>query len=286
MKPIEDPCADLTTGYLLVDVSNFSDIHSGRFKAVPCVPAALTNFEDLMPCLVSVKDLPPPQLEQMTDILRQQAAGEHGFAICAWLECDAEIEVLAEHLAQFLCGPGPDGSKVMWRFFDPRTFATAMAVFLQDQRYALLGPIKSWRLTWCRNWWLVSNESCRPNLLFNFQDGWPTEKQWQSIRWSRVLQNIMNALGADKRLTAEECLRYQNASIAYLNEGTQLLNLSDENDQSEFVYLCVKYGSAYRCHPKLAAGWEALKEKKISWTDLRFRLSAADFERLNSLLDS
>ena len=286
MKLIEDPCLDLTTGFLLVDVSNFPEISSESFKAVPCVASRLTNVEELMPRLVSVRDLSPPQLEQMIGIFRQQVAGEHAFALSAWLECDLEVEALAEHLARFLCGPGPDGVDVLWRFFDPRAFAITMSLFSQDQREALLGPIKSWRFTWCRSWWLVSQKVGEPSLLFDFQTGWPTEQQWPSIRRSRVLNKVMNLLGTDRRLTSEECLRYQQISIVYLDDCTRLLNLINEDDQSEFVYLCVKYGAAYRRHPKLAAGWDALKEKKISWTDLRSQLDAADFNRLNASLIS
>jgi hypothetical protein len=222
----------------------------------------------------------------MTDIFRQQAAGEHPFAICAWLECDLEIDELAEHLARFLCGPGPDGGKVMWRFYDPRALAITTSLFSQEQLEVLMGPIKSWRFTWCRHWWSVSPKFDSSVLHWDSQRGWPTEQQWPSIQKSRLLNNVMNDLGSDRKLTADECLKYQQAFVVCLEECTRLLNIADEDDQFEFIYLCIKYGVAYRRHPKLAAEWGKLKDGKISWTDLRFQLSAADLDRLDSVLDS
>lgn len=280
MKPIEDPCADLTTGFLLMDVSASSDLDYGSFRTIPCVPSALTKAEALMPCLISVSDLSPAQLEQMVDIFRQQAAGEHSFVICAWIECDLEIGDLAEHLARFLCGPGPDGAKVLWRFFDPRTFATSMSVFSQEQRKSLLGPIGGWRFTWCRNWWLISQSPCEPCVLLDFHTGWPTGPQWPLVQGTRVVNKAINRLANEIKLAPKACLHILRAATTYLGDSMRL-NLHNENDQAEFVYLCVKYGSAYRHHPKLARAWDALMQEKISWTDVCSQLHAADFDCLN-----
>lgn len=285
MKPIEDPCADMANGFLLLDVSAFSEISYESFTTVPCIPSTLTKAEELMPRLVRIGDLLSPQLEQMIDIFREQAAGEHPFVICAWIECDLGIEEVAEHLARFLCGPGPDGAKVLWRFFDPRAFATSVSVFSKDQRESLLGPIRSWRFTWCRNWWEVTHAACNPTPFFDFQTGWPTKEQWPIVKATRVINKVLNRFGDGGEPTSEECLYRLRTSITYLEDGLRM-NLRDENDLEEFVYLCARYGEAYRRHPKLVPIWDALIHEEISWTDVLSQLHAADFDRLNLLVYS
>lgn len=285
MKPIEDPCADMATGFLLLDVSAFSDISYESFTTVPCIPSMLTKAEELMPRLVRISDLSPLQLEQMIEIFREQAAGEHSFVICAWIESDLDMAELAEHVARFLCGPGPQGSKVLWRFFDPRAFATSVAVFSEDQLESLLGPITSWRFTWSRNWWQVTQIVCNPSPLFDFQKGWPTEEQWPTVTGTRVINKVLDRFDSDRKLTSEECLHLLRTTITHVEDGLRL-NLRDENDLAEFVYLCAKYGEAYRRHPKLVPIWDALIHEEISWTDVLSQLQAADFDRLNQVVYS
>lgn len=285
IEPIEDPCADLKTGFLLMDVSAFSDISYESFKTMACIPSALTKAEELMPRLVRIRDLSPPQLEQMIDIFRQQAAGEHPFVICGWIEADLDLEDLAEHIARLLCGPGHDGTKILWRFFDPRVFVTFISVSSQEQRQSLLGPIRSWKFTWCRNWWQVTQDVCDPSPLFDYQTGWPTAQQWSTVQATRVINKVMKQLADDKNLTSGECLHFLQAAITYFGDGLRL-NLHDEDDRVEFVYLCAKYGAAYRNHPKLVPVWNALMREEISWVDVRSQLHAADFIRLDVVLNS
>ena len=285
MNPIADPCADLTGGFLLMDVSANSDINYESFRTVSCVPSGLTKAAELMPCLISVSDLSSSQLEQLVDIFRQQATGEHAFAICAWIECDLKIGDLAEHLALFLCGLGPDGAKVLWRFFDPRAFATSMSVLSQEQRQSLLGPIKSWRFTWCRNWWLISHKPCKPCPLSDSHTGWPTAQQWPLVQGTRVIHRTVNQLDNEMKLRAEQCVQILNAAITSFEDAIRL-NLHNENDQAEFVYLCVKYGPAYRRHPKLARAWDELTQGNVGWIDVRSQLLAADFDHLKVVIYS
>jgi hypothetical protein len=281
MVPIADPSADMTTGYWLIDIANFPTLSLTGVRTISCVPPSLANVQELMPFLIAIADLSPMQWNDMTEMFRQQVAGQHPFAICGWLESDLEIEDLAEHIARFLSGPGPNGKGLLWRYFDPRVFSTAMALFSDRQREALLGPIKNWRFTWCRHWWRVSGPVRQSDRLSDFQIGWPMHEQWPSILQSQVLNRVLTKLGTEKKLTHQECLRHQKTAIGYLDDCVSTLRLGDEDDQTEFVYLCVMYGAAYRRHAKLTTGWIALQRGEISWTDLRFQLDKADFERLD-----
>lgn len=286
MTPIEDPCSNMDDGYLLVDVLNLQDIVLGDDQLVPCIPSALTNSQELMPCLVDIAKLSAAQHEAMMDIFREQAAGEHPFAICAWLECELEIDELAEHLARFLFVQNCDGAKVLWRYYDPRVFSLTNTLFSDAQRAALLSPIKRWRFTWCRNWWSVSQENINDNDYLEFQKGWPNLNQWFYLQKSRLINKILSALGTENKLAPEVCLKYQQKIMSYLDESLNVLNMTDEDDQSEFVYLCVKYGSAYRRHPGLRIAWDRLTKHEISWTDPCLQLSGAELEKLSMLKDS
>jgi hypothetical protein len=285
MTPTPNPCIGLDYGYLLIDVLNFGESWPETVESIPCIPAGLANVEALVPRLVDVATLSPSELEQMVEIFGQQATGEYPFAICAWLECDIEIEALAERIAFFLCGRGPEDSQIIWRYFDPRVFPIAMSLFSQEQRDALLGPIKNWRFAWCGNWWLVEHDAIHEPVILDQDIGWPTEQQWPSVQRSRVINNVLKLLGTNAHLTHEQCMRYLAMSIVNLNDCIGTFHLADENDQTEFVYLCTTFGLAYRRHAKLAAGWSALKEGAISWTDLRLQLNANDFAKIKPMLD-
>ncbi|WP_444848477.1 DUF4123 domain-containing protein [Duganella caerulea] len=272
---------------MLLDVCNLPpEFNCEPLKMIFCVPPELTNNQDLMPCLISVEVLSLAQLEQVIEIFRQQQAAQHPFTICAWLDCDLSIEELAVHIASFLSGLGPDGTSIFWRYFDPRVFSITMHLFTRQQRTALLGPIKNWWFTWCGNWWLVKGGADEADRLTSFQTGWPTVEQWPSILQSRVLHRVLAKYFLNSEPTALECLRYLKSSIEYLKDGALTLGLADEDDQFEFAYLCVRYGEAYRRHPKLIEGWILLQQGKISWTALRLQLGQADFDRLNISLDS
>ncbi|MRW92688.1 DUF4123 domain-containing protein [Duganella sp. FT80W] len=280
MQPIPDPCADIATGYLLVDVSNLPELDCEAIKMVGCVPPALANSQELMPCLIAVHEMSGAQRDQVLRMLKYQRAGEHPYAICAWLDCDLGIDDLAVHIGSYLCGCGPDGVRVFWRYFDPRVFATAMALFSPLQRDALLGPIKCWRFVWCRSWWNVTRTVTRSESLSDFLAGWPTEPQWPRLLQSRTFNRILDKLGEDEALAPVDCLRYQEATLAYLADD-EISSHLNEDDLAEFGYLCSRYGAAYRHHEKLRHGWDALQRGEMSWTDVRFLLDKSDYARLD-----
>lgn len=284
MEPISDPHADITSGYLLVDVSNLPELDCEPINMVTCVPPALTNFQELMPCLVAVDEMSHTQREQLTKMLEYQRIGEHAYAICAWLDCDLDIEELAVHIAGFLSGPGPEGLPVFWRYFDPRVFATVMVLFSPTQRDALLGPIKCWRFVWSRYWWHVTRTAAPSDSLFQHLTGWPTDQQWSRLVQSRVVNRVLDKLGEDVVLAPGDCLQYQTSTMEYLADDAITRHLS-EDDKSEFGYLCARYGAAYRSHEKLSRSWDALQRGEISWTDVRFLLDTSDYARLDTPRD-
>lgn len=286
MLPIDDPTtgAAMIEGYLLLDSCADTAFELGDAAAVSCIPAALTNAHQLMPRLVDIKTLAPAHREELSEMLREQAAGRQALAVCAWITADVSIEDLAEHLAQFMYGPGPGGAMLHWRYFDPRVFAATLAVCSDAQRVALLGPVGHWRFTWCRHWWLACGSADKVDQLCAYDSAWPSPAQWSIILHAPVLHRVLTQLGEDGAGSAQRCLRQQASAIAYLADGLSTLHLENEDDLVEFVHLCTRYGAAYRQHPRLKAGWRALAEGSFSWTALRFHLDEADFERLETSL--
>jgi hypothetical protein len=156
-----------------------------------------------------------------------------------------------------------------------------MALFSSTQREALLGPIKSWRFVWCRNWWCVKRTTSQSDSLADRLTRWPTNEQWPRLSQSRVVNQILEKLGEDQTLQPQECLRYQQAALQYLADEAITARLS-EDDQSEFGYLCARYGAAYRHHEKLRHAWQALQRGDMSWTEVRFLLDQSDYARLDA----
>jgi hypothetical protein len=284
MESIPDPRVDITTGYLLIDVANLPELDCEPINLIGCVPPALTNYQELMPCLVAVDEMSLTQRQQLIKMLEYQRASEHAYAICAWLDSDLDIEELAVHIARFLSGPGPEGLPVFWRYFDPRVFATAMALFSPTQRDALLGPVKCWRFVWCRHWWHVKRTAAKSDSLFNHLIGWPTDHQWSKLVQSRVVNQVLEKLGEGVVLAPGDCLQYQQVTMEYLADDAITQHLS-EDDKSEFGYLCARYGAAYRRHEKLSRSWDALRRGEISWTEVRFLLDSSDYLRLDAARD-
>ena len=274
-----DVLDDLKEGYLLVDRCNYGDFDPQGIEMVPCVPSDLTNASDLMPCLVDAKKLSSDHRSLLVEILRQQTQEEHPFAICGWLDADVGIEELAEHIAGFISGTGPDCKNLLWRYFDPRVFSTTVAIFPDAQREALLGPIKKWRFTWFHRLWLVSGGEEDVDYLENFDNAWPNMNQWQTIFQSREINRVLGKFRFQKESKYNSLLEYQKIVIGYLFESVSKLNLDDQDDQVEFAYLCTKYGAAYREHPRLKAWWLPLSKGDISWSEFRRKTDKETIER-------
>lgn len=273
MQAISDVCVDLSNGYILVDPCNYGEFNSEGIEMTPCIPPRMGNGQDLMPRLIDVKKLSSFQIVRIMETIRQQLEEDHPFAICAILDSETDIEELAEHISQFLIGPGTHGENLLWRYFDPRVFSTTISIFSNVQREALLGPIKTWKFIWFRQWWSISSEQKEVDYLEIFDTGWPGSKQWLAISQSRMLNRVLKKLYSEEKIGTKFLLDSSKAASGYLVEGLSYLHLSEEEDRVEFAYLCTKYGAAYRQHQTFKKGLLALKNGEISWTDLRIQMN-------------
>jgi Domain of unknown function (DUF4123) len=280
MEVIEDASVDLMKAYILVDPCNYGEFDPEGMELVPCIPAHMANGQDLMPRLINGRNLSSLNHARLIETTRQQIEEQHPFAICAILNSEVDIDELAEHIAQFITGPGPDGKGLLWRYFDPRVFSTTVSSCSEIQRKALLGPIEKWQFTWFQKWWSVSGGREKVDALEIFDRAWPSPKQGLSISQSRMLNRVLNKLYSEEKMEIERLLAYQKTASEYLIEGLSFLHLNDEEDRVEFAYLCTKYGMTYRQHPRLRMAWLALQNGEISWTEVRLQLDIAEKGKL------
>jgi hypothetical protein len=288
MDTIIAPCGPIRTGWLLLDTSNLDD---GTFAEAPpmlrCTPAALTQSDALMPCLIDVAALPPAQQDGLGEILLRELSGCRPPAVCAWLDCAPGIDAdaLARHLTRYLVGPGSGGAAVFWRYFDPRVFALAMHLFSTDQAAALIGPVVAWRFPWCRRWWSVSGSGREADPLQGVKPAWPGAEQWRSLDHSdllaRVLSKMIDLHESAGPPTNSTCLRWQRNIDAAMLFAKLKLGMTDKDDLAEYALHCVRYGEAFRRHPKLASAWTELAQGRGNWSELVATLDHTDYQLLD-----
>jgi hypothetical protein len=281
MIPIADISAEIASGYLLIDASNYpGSLNCEPLPICTCVPADLTNIVSLLPGLVDISVLDAIQLKAVQEILAMQRAGVHAWTICAVLTTDVGMEELSEHLGCLLRVTDDDNRPVLWRFFDPRVFSLTMTVFDSEQRRALLGPVQEWRFVWRRHWWMTVGHPSKWNRLFDNDMAVPDKRQWLTLGSARLIDQVLLQLECESPLEPADCLRAQQSVIAYLAEASAELNLSEPEELVDFAYMCVKYGHNFRFHPKLKQAKPGLVSGRLSWFSFRRSLDSADLHAL------
>lgn len=273
------------TGYLLVEASNLDDeTFAEALPMLNCTPSMLYQSEQLMPRLIDVAALSPPQQDGLSEVLLREANGQRPPVVCAWLACTLNAKALARHLSRFLVGPGIDGAPVVWRYFDPRVFSLAISLFSVDQIHALLGPVVEWRFPWCRRWWSVSGPGQEADALLGITPAWPSEKQWRGLEDSALIARVLAKLQdaqATGDLTDAACQRLQRKLIDFVLEARQRWHLSDKDDLTEYALHCARYGKEFQLYPKLAPAWAGLAQGESSWSELMAMLDQNDYQLLS-----
>jgi len=283
MRPTLPPSGVIRTGFLLVDASNIDDeTFAQSLPMLRCTPGTLTNADDLTPRLIDVAALTPGQQDDVTIALLRETSGDKPPVICAWLESPLDVDALAQHIVRFLIGPGSEGSPVFWRYYDPRVFSLAMALFLPAQKEALLGPITEWRFPWSQHWWTVPGPGHEIDPLGGRKPAWPTSNQWASLDHCDLIASVLVRMrDTQKNFSPSEALRYQRLADLALIAGKQHLKLADADELIEYALYSVRYGDAFLRHPKLDTAWNALADGTTNWAGLRDLLDHNDYRQLN-----
>jgi hypothetical protein len=286
MMPIADPSAEITSGYLLVDASNYPrSLDCEPLPICRCIPADLTNIADLLPGLIDIGVLDAHQLQIVREILVLQTAGKHAWTICGVLRTDVGIEKLAEHIGGLLSVIDDEDRHVLWRFFDPRVFSLMISTFSIQQKATLLGPIREWCFAWRQRWWTVMGDVTKCVRPFDFDVELPTREQWPILRLSRLIDQVLLQLERESPMTSVDCLRAQQSTIIYLTEASAELNLTEAEDLIDFAYLGMKYGAALRSDLNLIGAKANLASGKLSWSVFRNAFNSVysqDFEKGSS----
>jgi hypothetical protein len=278
------PPGALRTGYLLIDPCNLDEY--SLLEPLPmlrCTPAALTNSDEVMPRLVDVAELTPLQQDSLTEVMEAELHGERPPLVCAWLECAFDARALARHVSRFLVGPGADSGDILWRYYDPRVFASAVSVFRPAQSQALLGPVLTWRFPWWGRWWRVDGTGQEIASLKGVAPAWPDVRQWASLDGTAQVSRVLAELAYERGEMADaDCLRLLREVAALMEAGKQRFNLSDSDALVGYALMNVRYGAEFRHHPKLVAAWSELQQGRIHWHELTALLDETDYQAMSA----
>lgn len=194
MQAAPESSGPLMHGFLLVEPTTL--VHAPELAALdmrPCVHRTLAHREELMPQLIDVAALDDKARAVATECWMAETRAERPPVVCAWLDSDAGVDAVSEHIAQYLVGPGAGGKPVFWRYYDPRVLALTLAVLDRAQREALLGPAKVWQFAWAGHRWSVTGAGA------GLRDadrslGWPRAEQWTRINRSETADRVVRRL--------------------------------------------------------------------------------------------
>lgn len=275
------PDAAMRTGFLLIDASNLDETFPHDMPMISCTPRLLTNSASLMPRLIDLAVLTPPQQEGLAEAFKRELIGEHPPVICAWIRTPLATGPLARNISRFLVGPREDSVSVFWRYFDPRVLVLALTIFEPEQTLALLGGILEWHFPWRGRWWHVFGPGREVAPLKGNAPAWPSAVQWKSLENCSVINRVQTQIeDANGTQTDEACLEQLKDIDKFILDARSQLYLEDETDLAGYSWMQWRFGSEFRFNLKLVDAWNQLACGRISWGELMAVLDEQDFRSM------
>jgi len=226
--------AALTHGYLLIEPSTIN--YAPFLRSInmhPCIPHNLAHRSNLMPQMIDIAALTPSEQAQIFSLWKEELGVERPPVACAWIDTDATLDALSEHLARHLVGQH-EGKLLFWRYYDPRVFSLTLAVLTPEQREALLGPIRTWQFAWAGHRWSATGPAWHVSQHDKEHDSaWPTQKQWERIERSEIITHTLIRLPPLSQKNAK-CMPARLDRLL-----TQALNRGEANTPEELVHYAV-----------------------------------------------
>ncbi|MDR6410774.1 UNVERIFIED_ORG: hypothetical protein ABIC62_004171 [Burkholderia sp. 1595] len=276
MLPVSEISIPLERGFLLIEPAMLVHVPDlKRFGMRACTPRVLAHREELMPRLLDVESLAADMRETATGYWLDEIQTERPPVVCAWIDSDADVDTLAEHVARYLVGPGTTGQPVFWRYYDPRVLSLTLAIFDTAQRQALLGPIKNWQFAWAGHRWSVPGPGVSPDALDGYVPAWPRPEQWPRVDRSDIAARVLNRLPS---VTGDEATHLPAELDRIFCDVVQRGVTMGADDLADYAWHCLQYGAAFEQHPALNEAWPALIGREITWPDVKARLTPGDFQ--------
>ena len=276
MLPVPEVSTPLERGFLLIEPATLVHVPDlKRFGMRACTPRVLAHREELMPRLLDIKSLAADMRETVTGYWLDEIETERPPVVCAWIDSDADVDTLAEHIARYLVGPGTNGQSVFWRYYDPRVLSLTLAIFDAAQRHALLGPIKNWQFAWAGHRWSVPGPGVSSDALEGYVPAWPRPEQWPRVDRSDVAVRVLNRLAA---MPIEEVERLPGKFDRTFCDVVQRGVTMGVDDLADYTWHCLRYGAAFEQHPAIVSAWTALSRRDTTWPDVKARLTPGDFQ--------
>jgi hypothetical protein len=275
MLPVPEVSIPLERGFLLIEPATLVHVPElKQFDMRACTPRVLAHREELMPRLLDIESLAPEMRKTATDCWLDETAAERPPVVCAWIDSDADVDTLAEHIARYLVGPGTTGRPVFWRYYDPRVLSLTLAIFDTAQRQALLGPIKNWQFAWAGHRWSVPGPGVSSDALDGYVPAWPRVEQWPRVDRSDIATRVLNRLPP---VTGDEATHLPAELDRIFSDAVQR-GLTHAEDLADYAWHCRKYGPAFEQHPALVEAWPALAGGEVTWPDVVARITPDNFQ--------
>jgi hypothetical protein len=187
------------------------------------------------------------------------------------------MEDLIKHICSLLSITDGDDRPVLWRFFDPRVFSLVMAIYSDEQRKKLLGPIREWRFPWRGHWWSVIGEHYESKPLDNFDTVLPNKAQWMILKLSKILDQVLLKVEQKNLLSTSACLDLQEKALVLLQEGSSEMNFSEPSELTDYAYCGVYYGAPFLLHSKFQNAKADLAIGALNWWEFK---ESFDFDTL------
>lgn len=145
--------------WALVDATARDTLHASWPSRV-VAPSFLGDDTDRCPALLDLHAMPAEDRVEWCDALHREALDRQDTRASMLLAANAEIGVVAAHLARrmVLNLPG-QGRPMQWRFFDPGTFVQMKRVLGTEGMVWLMGPVSALMLPWMGEWTLIARPS-------------------------------------------------------------------------------------------------------------------------------
>ncbi|MDH5822331.1 DUF4123 domain-containing protein [Luteimonas sp. RD2P54] len=254
---------------LQVDSELWSDL-----PVVPLVPKGFETQAHLMPRLLELKAMPEDARLQLLDRVSDQQRHSRFPYFSALFVATPPLEKVVMRLSSRLAIRGPDQSKALLRYYDPRVFHHLRWLLQEDQLGFLLLGIDSWSWRDVGGQWQqyrCSGTPTRSELRL-------TAEQWDDLQRLGLLNRCLQQIASSDPARASTAVIAQAAN-ALLKAAFERHALSDSADRCLYAEQGIRFHSKIHHHPAMVERLDRAREGIISYVGACRDLDDAALQR-------
>lgn len=241
---------------LQVEAALWSDL-----ATTPIVPNKIKVQAELMPRLFTLRGMSDDTCSNLLERARRHEKYSRQPFFSALLFSDADTVAVAAHLSRRLLGDAPDGSHVLFRYFDPRVFSHLKWLLDTSQMALLMGRVTRWSWRNAAGDWEQHERVGAPSALSRLH---LTPEQSSSLRRLGLLNKTLDQL---KRVAPGIALddRLAKRADALLHEAHAQHRLTDAADRRLYAEQAIVFHPAIHTHPQLLQRLARTREATTSY---------------------